>query len=114
MDDAILAQADKLAELLAADPRFERLRAAEDAVLKTPELKRLMEEFEQARLSVARKEREFTPVEPSEKRALADLQRRVQDSAPLRDLAKAQADYAQMMDRVNRAIHARLQAGLSG
>lgn len=111
MDDAILAEAEKLAALLAEDPRFKKLRETENAVLAKPELKRLMETYEQSRLGLARKEREFTPVSPDEKRALAEMQRKVQGEPLLLDLAKAQADYAAMMDKVNRAIHSRLRAG---
>ena len=112
MDEALLAEADKLASLLVADPRFKRLREGENSVLVRPELKRLMEDYEQARLGLARKEREFVPVEPDEKRALAELNRRVQAEESLRDLAKAQADYAAMMDKVNRTIQSKLRADL--
>jgi cell fate (sporulation/competence/biofilm development) regulator YlbF (YheA/YmcA/DUF963 family) len=110
--DEIQAAAERLADLLIADARFTSLREVENKVLGKPELKRLMEEYEQARLTLGRKEREFTPIEPSEKRAYADLARRVQDEPLLLELAKAQADYAAMMDGVNRAIHEKLRARL--
>jgi cell fate (sporulation/competence/biofilm development) regulator YlbF (YheA/YmcA/DUF963 family) len=112
MDEAILAEAEKLGALLAADARLHRLRSVENDVLARPELKRLMEDYERSRLALARKERDFTPIEPDEKRALAELHRRVQDEPVLRDLAKAQADYAAMMDRVNRAIQAKVNSAL--
>jgi cell fate (sporulation/competence/biofilm development) regulator YlbF (YheA/YmcA/DUF963 family) len=112
MDEAILAEAEKLAALLAGDPRFRRLRDVENAVLARPELKRMMEDYERSRLALLQKERDFTPIEPDQKRAHAELHRRVQDEATLRDLAKAQADYAAMMDKVNRVIQSKLRADL--
>lgn len=111
-DDALLDLAGRLGDLLAADPRFARLRETENKVLAAPELRRLMEEYEQARLGLAQKERTFTPIDPTEKRAYAEIAKRVQGEALLRDLAAAQADYAAMMNKVNTAIQSRLSSGL--
>jgi cell fate (sporulation/competence/biofilm development) regulator YlbF (YheA/YmcA/DUF963 family) len=114
MTDDITALAEKLGALIAEDERFRRLREVENRVLARPELKALMEEYEQVRLTMAHKERNFQPIEPSEKRGYADVARRVQEQADLRELAKAQADYAALMEGVNRAIRSRIDAGFDG
>jgi cell fate (sporulation/competence/biofilm development) regulator YlbF (YheA/YmcA/DUF963 family) len=114
MSDDLLALAERLGAAIASDARFLRLRDVENRVLTRPELKRLMEEYEQARLTIETKERNLKPVEPEEKRAYAAVARRVQDEADLRDLARAQADYAALMESVNRAIKERIERGFAG
>jgi cell fate (sporulation/competence/biofilm development) regulator YlbF (YheA/YmcA/DUF963 family) len=110
--DPILEQARKLAEMLAADPRFTKLRGLEGEVLQDAEKRALLEEYEKSRLSLEHKQLNFQPISPEEKRAHAEATRKVHAVPVLLELARAQADYAQMMDQVNRAIHERLRAGL--
>ncbi len=114
MTDDITALAEKLGAMIAEDERFRRLREVENRVLARPELKALMEEYEQVRLTIAHKERNMQPIEPAEKRGYADVARRVQEQADLRELAKAQADYSALMEGVNRAIRSRIDAGFGG
>ena len=111
--DPILELATKLADMLASDPRFTTLRTLEHHVLKDPEMRRLLEDYEKSRMALDHKQRNFHPISPDEKRAHAEVTQRVHAVPVLLDLARAQADYAQMMDAVNRAIHERLQAGLA-
>jgi cell fate (sporulation/competence/biofilm development) regulator YlbF (YheA/YmcA/DUF963 family) len=103
--DAILDMARGLARMLAADPRTTTLRALEDQILKDAEARRLLEDYEKSRLTLDYKERNMQPIGPEEKRAHAEVTRRVHAVPALLELARAQADYAQMMDEVNRAIH---------
>jgi cell fate (sporulation/competence/biofilm development) regulator YlbF (YheA/YmcA/DUF963 family) len=112
--DAILEQARKLAELLAADPRFQALRRLETEVLKDPDKRRLLEDYEKSRLGLEHKQRNFQPISVEEKRAHADVTQKVHAVPVLLDLARAQADYAAMMDDVNRTIHALLRAEHEG
>jgi cell fate (sporulation/competence/biofilm development) regulator YlbF (YheA/YmcA/DUF963 family) len=110
--DPILEQANKLAEMLAADPRFLKLRQLEGDVLYDPEKRRLLEEYEKSRMTLEHKQREFHPISPEEKKAHAEVTKKVHAVPLLLDLARAQADYAQMMDQVNRTIHEKLRARL--
>ena len=54
--------------------------------------------------------RQNKPVEVEDKRRLAELQQQVVSHEGLKQLFKAQADYAELMRKVNQAI----QTGLSG
>ena len=110
--DPILEQARKLAEMLAADPRFTKLRKLESDVIGNPEKRRMLEEYEKSRLSLEHKQQHFHPITPEEKHAHADITKKLHAEPILLDLARAQADYAQMMDQVNRTIHSLLRAGL--
>jgi len=111
--DPILEQARKLAELLAADPRFIALRRLENEVLKDAGTRRLLEDYEKSRLSLDHKQRNFQPISPDEKHAHAEVTERVHAVPALLDLARAQADYAHMMDQVNRTIHELLKSGMA-
>jgi cell fate (sporulation/competence/biofilm development) regulator YlbF (YheA/YmcA/DUF963 family) len=108
--DPILEQAKKLAEMLATDPRFTKLRKLESEVLGDPEKRRLLEDYEKSRMNLEHKQREFHPISPDEKKAHAEITKQVHAVPVLLDLARAQADYAQMMDQVNKTIHERLRA----
>lgn len=112
--DPIIEQARKLAEMLAADPRFTKLRQLEGDVLSDPANRKLLEDYEKSRLSLELKQRELKPITPEEKKAHAEITKQVHGVQVLLDLARAQADYAHMMDQVNRTIHSRLRAGLEG
>jgi cell fate (sporulation/competence/biofilm development) regulator YlbF (YheA/YmcA/DUF963 family) len=110
--DPILEQANKLAEMLAIDPRFTKLRKLENEVLGDQEKRRLLEEYEKSRMGLELKQREFLPISPDEKKAHAEVTKKVHAVPVLLELARAQADYAQMMDQVNRTIHEKLRADL--
>jgi cell fate (sporulation/competence/biofilm development) regulator YlbF (YheA/YmcA/DUF963 family) len=109
--DPILEEARKLAEMLATDARFTTLRDLETSVLKEPETRRLLEDYEKSRLELEHKQQNMHPISPDEKHAHAEITKKVHAVPALLDLARAQADYAQMMDLVNRTIHERLRAG---
>jgi cell fate (sporulation/competence/biofilm development) regulator YlbF (YheA/YmcA/DUF963 family) len=110
--EPILEQATKLAEMLATDPRFLKLRQLENDVLKDVEKRRLLEDYEKSRLTLEHKQLNLHPISPEEKKAHAEVTKRIHAVPVLLELARAQADYAQMMDLVNRTIHSRLRAGL--
>jgi len=110
--DPILELATKLGEMLASDPRFTKLRQLESDVLQDPEKRRLLEDYEKSRVTLELKQREFHPISPDEKKAHAEVTKKVHGVQALLDLARAQADYAQMMDQVNRTIHEKLRAGM--
>jgi cell fate (sporulation/competence/biofilm development) regulator YlbF (YheA/YmcA/DUF963 family) len=100
--------AGKLGDALARNARFLALRAAEKAVAEDPEAKELLRKFNEKTLEIVRKEDSLQPIEPEEKRDLVALRTAVARNAKLQALNKAQADYSEMMNRVNRAIFDRL------
>jgi cell fate (sporulation/competence/biofilm development) regulator YlbF (YheA/YmcA/DUF963 family) len=111
--DSILEQAKRLAEMLATDSRFTTLRRLENEVLGDAEKRQLLEDYEKSRMSLELKQRELQPISPEEKKAHAEVTKRVHGVPVLLELARAQADYAQMMDQVNKTIHERLRADLA-
>src|SRR5262245_16315722 len=110
--DDVLSLAKTLARAIAAHARFVNLRSAENEVFANSEAKGLAEEFQRARQAIRDKEKDLVPIEPEEKRALSSLHERVRAHPMLQELSRAQADYAEMMDKVNRTIAGELTASL--
>lgn len=108
MDD-ILAQAARLATLLAGHPRTVRLRALEEQVLADPSLRTLMEDYEQATLTLAHAQTTGQPIDPTFTAEAQAVRSRVHAEPILLNLAHAQADFAELTGRVNQIIAAALK-----
>ena len=100
----IRALAEKLGEAIARNPRFLALREAEKAIEADAEAKSLLKALNEKTLEILRKEESLKPVEPEEKRELSNLRSSVARNENLQKLQKAQADYSEMMNRVNRSL----------
>ncbi len=112
MDDPI-DLAKRLGDLLAAHPRTKALRDATAAVEADPEARRLQEEYARAAEEMHDLEHEGKPIEPERKRLLVTLGDQVRRSAALQRLLKAHADFAELMDGVQRAIGEAVDAALA-
>jgi len=104
----IRALAEKLGEAIARNPRFLALREAEKAIEADAEAKSLLKALNEKTLEILRKEESLKPVEPEEKRELSNLRSSVARNENLQKLQKAQADYSEMMNRVNRSLFDKL------
>jgi len=107
--DEILNLAGSLGELISRHERFVKLRAAEDAVNADEETRNLVRSMENQRRKIAELEVNQQPVEPEDKRELQRLTDVVHANAKLQQLAKAQADYMELMNKVNEAIRTKLE-----
>jgi cell fate (sporulation/competence/biofilm development) regulator YlbF (YheA/YmcA/DUF963 family) len=107
--EEVVEIAKKLAEAIAKSERYNSLRNAEKAVKDDAEASGLLEAFNKATLSILEKEQKMEPVEPDEKVKLADLKEKVAGNTRLQELQKAQVDYSEMMDKVNRALFEELE-----
>jgi len=106
--EEILTLASDLGKLIAKQERYLKLREAEDAAAADKETSGLLESFERQRRKVAELEVAQAPVEPEDKRELQRLSDAVHTRPVLQNLAKAQADYMEMMNKVNAAIRREL------
>lgn len=102
--DEILNLATRLGKLIAADPRAQRMAAARDALDKSLEDRQLLSDYHEQQNKIAELEAATKPIEPGDKRKLADLQARVAGSEVLKDLLRAQTDYVELMTTVSRRI----------
>lgn len=109
--DKIIEAAGALGRLIANTERFRRLRIAEEAINADAATKQLLRSFEAKRDQILELEHNRSPVEPELKREMQRLSDEVHANAPLQELAHAQADYMEMMNRVNKAIRAAMDEG---
>ena len=91
----------------------ERHKALEQARVQTADdasARELLDAFLKQQQHIDDLLRSNKPVEVADKQRLAELQNQVSSHEALQQLLKAQADYSELMHKVNEAI----QAGLSG
>ena len=104
----IIQLAGRLGALIAGHERFLRLRRVENAVQADAEAREALDKLEQQRQKVAELEANLKPVEPEDKRELERLAGAVRSCGKLQELLRAQADYLELMRKVNEAIRAHL------
>ena len=107
MDD-ILRLASDLGERIANHERFQKLRTAESAVQADKVAQDLVTSADEQRRKVAELEASQQPVEPEDKHELIRLEEAIRGNENLQGLARAQADFMELMNKVNRAIREKL------
>ena len=107
MDD-ILRLASDLGGRIANHERFQELRAAESAVQADEVARDLVTSADAQRRKVAELEAIQQPVEPEDKRELIRLEEAIRENDNLQGLVRAQADFMELMNKVNRAIREKL------
>jgi cell fate (sporulation/competence/biofilm development) regulator YlbF (YheA/YmcA/DUF963 family) len=105
----LLKAAGDLGKLISGQESFRRLRDAEAAVQKDAGTRKLLEDFEKHRAKIEQLESEKKPVEVEDKHEMKRLSDAVHDNARLHELVRAQADYMEMMKKVNDAIRGAIQ-----
>ena len=107
MED-VLRLASDLGKLIAQHERFRKLRAAEDAVAADQETRNLVTAMEEQRAKIIKLESAQQPVEPEDKHELQRVTDAVHANPKLQTLAMAQADYMELMNKVNKTIQDKL------
>jgi cell fate (sporulation/competence/biofilm development) regulator YlbF (YheA/YmcA/DUF963 family) len=104
MED-LLRKAEDLGKSLAEHARFKALMAARDGVVGDPEAQKLLGGYQQQAEKVERLAYENKPIEAADKQRLAQLEGAVASNDKLKKLMEAQADFSELMSKVNRAIY---------
>ncbi len=107
MDD-ILKTAEHLADAISKHEKFLALRKAEQDVRGNASSKDLLERLNTLTMSLAQKEHQLQPIEPEEKQALAKVKEQVAADDRLQALTEAQADYSEMMNKINKILFEKL------
>jgi len=107
--DEILELARQLGAKIATHERFKEFKEAQKAVEEDEEAQRLTEQLKVQSEKIQQLERDLQPVEPEDKRELKRIQDAIASNAVLKRFARAQADYAELMARVNEAIQSALR-----
>jgi len=109
--DEILEQAKRLGELIRTNPRYVTLRAGDEAVRADKTATDALEAYNKAAAEIARKEAATEPVEVAEKRELQRLHNAVAANETIKAFTLAQADYAELMRRMNDTIFRAIAQG---
>ena len=107
MDD-ILQLASDLGERIANHERFQKLRATESAVQADEVAGDLVKSSDAQRRKIAELEAKQQPVEPADKHEMMRLDEAIRENENLQGLVQAQADFMELMNKVNRAIREKL------
>lgn len=102
--DEILEIAKRLGERIAADPRGRQMADARAALDGSLQDRQLLQDYEAQQQKMHELEASGKPIEPEDKRRLADLHGKVIGSRVIKDLLKAQADYLELMTLVSQRI----------
>lgn len=102
--ETILDQARALGEAIAEHPRTKAFFQAAGALRADEEAKGVLESFQKQADHVRRLEDDKRPIEVADKRKLADLQTKMATHDKIKAFMRTQADYIDLMNRVNRAM----------
>jgi len=102
--DEILEQARRLGERIREHPSYKRLRETDARVREDKDAAEALNAYNKAATDIQAKERKGQPIEVEEKRNLEALRDAVVSSETIKAFSQAQADYADLMRRMNEAI----------
>jgi len=100
----VLQLAEELGKAIAAHDRYRALREAEKAIDSDERAKELTEQLREQSEKIAKLEQEMKPIEPEDKRKLQQIQMEIASHPTLKEFSKTQADYAELMSKVNQKI----------
>ena len=103
MDD-LIAAARELGKKIATHQRTRDFTAAAKAVAEDKEAQGILKAYQEQVEHLRNLEKSQKPIEVADKRKLADAEARVAGNEKLKNMMKQQADYLEMMHRINRAI----------
>ncbi|HYO07706.1 MAG TPA: YlbF family regulator [Tepidisphaeraceae bacterium] len=110
----IIAEADKLGQLVAQHPAVERYKQAQRAVSDDPDANRTMSEFERQLESLSRQEASGMPVTDAQRQQLESLQSRIVSNIKVKALNMAQVEFIDLLRRVNQAIQVKVVGEAQG
>lgn len=102
--DEILELATKLGKRIAQDPRAVAMADAKEALDSSPVDRELLADYEHQQHKLHTLEMGGKPIEPEDKRRLAELHEKVVSSEAIKLLIKAQANYVELMTQVTRRV----------
>jgi cell fate (sporulation/competence/biofilm development) regulator YlbF (YheA/YmcA/DUF963 family) len=97
----ILETAGKLGDLVAKHPAIEKYTQAQQAMAKDGEAGRLLQQFEQRAMVIARNEQMGQPVTPSERQELERMQATIAGNLKIKAFSIAQTDMTDLLRKVS-------------
>jgi len=104
----ILAEADKLGQLVAQHPAVEKYKQAQKAVSEDPDTTRAMAEFQRQFETLARQEQSGMPLTDAQRQQLENVQSRIVSNIKVKALNMAEVDFIDLLRKVNQTIQSKL------
>ena len=104
----ILAEADKLGQLVAQHPAVEKYKAAQKAVADDTDANRTMAEFERQLETLARQEATGMPITDAQRGQLEAIQSRIVSNIKVKNLNMAQVEFVDLLRKVNQAVQGKV------
>ena len=104
----ILAEADKLGQLVAQHPAVDKYKQAQKAVAEDPEANRAMGDFERMLESLSRQEQNGMSITDAQRSSLESLQSRIVSNIKVKALNLAQVEFIDLLRKVNQAIQSKV------
>ncbi|MBI5763705.1 MAG: YlbF family regulator [Planctomycetes bacterium] len=102
--DPILTQARELGKKISEHPRSCEFFAAAKAVAEDKDAQAAMRAYQEAVTKLRTLEAQGKPIEPDDKRKAADAERAAAGNEKIKAMMRLQADYMELMHRINAAI----------
>src|SRR5947207_10819977 len=104
----ILADADKLGQLVAQHPAVAKYRQAQKTVSEDPDAGRLLRDFERTLETLGRQESTGQPVTDAQRQQLETLQSQIMSNIKVKALNMAQMEFVDLLRKVNQAVQGKL------
>ena len=104
----ILAEAEKLGNLVAQHPAVAKYKAAQKSVSEDPDASRLLREFERLLDQLGRQEASGIPVTDAHRTQLEALQSQIMSHIKVKNLNMAQVDFIDLLRKVNQTIQGKV------
>ncbi len=107
--DKIVAEAAKLGELIAETSVSRAFLQSRQGVQQDKQALEILEDYQRQLQKIAELDSSGKPIEPEDKHKLTELQQKVASNETLKSWMKAQADFSELMGKVNKAIAEQFQ-----
>ncbi|MDP9175250.1 MAG: YlbF family regulator [Planctomycetota bacterium] len=107
----ILAEAEKLGQLLKDHPAVERFKSAQKSVADDPEAGRLLAEFDKHLESLGRQEQQGRPVTDAQRMQLESLQAKIISHIKIKNLNLAQVEFVDLLRKISQTYQRPLADG---
>ena len=105
----LIDMASELGKKIAANQRTKTLKKAQQAAQDDSDAGKLLEEYQAQAQKLQTLQEQQKPIEPDDKRKLADLETKISANPALSELSRRQADFIELMRKVKQAIDAELK-----
>ena len=108
--EELINQARTLGEAIAANPTVSAYMQAQAGLHKDKTSQKLLGDYRAAADRIRKLELEQKPIEPQDKRQLAEYEQAMASNDTLKNWMRAQADYVAIMNQINQAMEQPLAA----